>query len=320
MRGIVLKYVVARLLQSAATLLVVALVTFLLMHAVPGGPFDDLADRPGVPEEFFRAQEAYYGLDDPLPQQFVRFIGNLLQGDLGLSFAQRGQPVTDLVLDRLPASAMLGGMAFVLAVGLGLPLGIAGAIRSRGVWDYAGLALSTVLAAVPSFVLALLLLLVFAVWLDVVDVRLGRGFGDDLASLPSGLLPALALAAPALAILSRLVRASLLDQLGADYLRAARAKGLPPRAIYLRHALPNALIPVVTLLGPLLADLIAGSVVIETIFGLPGIGSAYVTSITQRDYGVIMGITLLYATLLMAANLAVDLAYPLVDPRVRAVR
>ena len=312
-----LTYLVGRLLQSAVTLLVVAFITFLLMHAVPGGPFEHLAAGQGASEEFFRAQEAYYGLDEPLLQQFARFVGNLLQGDLGLSFAQRGQSVTDLVADRLPTSLLLGGMAFVLALGVGLPLGIVGAVRNRGAWDHVGLALATVLAAVPSFVLAFLLLLVFAVWLDVVDVRLGAGFGADLQSLPNGLLPAFALAAPVLAILSRLIRASLLEALSSDYLRTARAKGLTPSAVYLRHALRNALIPVLTLLGPLLAELVAGSVVIESIFGLRGVGAAYVTSITQRDYGVIMGITLLYASLVMAANLAVDLAYPLLDPRVR---
>ena len=315
-----LTYLVGRVLQALLTLLAIALITFLLMHAVPGGPFEHLAGQRGVSEEFFRAQEAYYGLDEPLPTQFVVFLGNLLQGDLGLSFAQRGQSVTDLVADRLPTSLLLGGMAFAIALGVGLPLGIVGAVRNRGPWDYAGLALATLLAAVPSFVLAFGLLLVFAVWLDLVDVRLGAGFGKDLASLPDGLLPALALAAPVLAILSRLVRASLLEALSSDYLRTARAKGLAPGAVYLRHALRNALIPVLTLLGPLLAELVAGSVVIETIFGLRGVGAAYVTSITQRDYGVIMGLTLLYATLVMAANFAVDLAYPLLDPRVRTAR
>jgi oligopeptide transport system permease protein len=228
--------------------------------------------------------------------------------------------VTHLVADRLPTSMLLGAMAFAIVLGGGLPLGIAGAVRYRGVWDHVGLALATVLAAVPSFVLAFLLLLVFAIWLDIVDVRLGDSFGGDLASVPNGLLPALALAAPWLAILSRLVRASMLDALSSDYLRTARAKGLGPSAVYLRHALRNALIPVLTLLGPLLAELLAGSVVIESIFGLRGVGAAYVTSITQRDYGVIMGITLLYAALVMAANLAVDLAYPLLDPRVRTAR
>ncbi len=315
-----LRYLVGRVLQTLLTLLAVALITFLLMHAVPGGPFEHLAANRGVSGEFFRAQEYYYGLDEPLPKQFIVFLGNLLQGDLGLSFAQRGQSVTDLVADRLPTSLLLGGMAFAIALGVGLPLGIVGAVRNRGPWDYAGLTLATLLAAVPSFVLAFVLLLVFAVWLDLVDVRLGAGFGDDLASLPGGLLPALALAAPVLAILSRLVRASLLEALSSDYLRTARAKGLAPGAIYLRHALRNALIPVLTLLGPLLAELIAGSVVIETIFGLRGVGAAYVTSITQRDYGVIMGLTMLYAALVMTANLAVDLAYPLLDPRVRTAR
>jgi oligopeptide transport system permease protein len=315
-----LSYAAMRLLQAALTLLAVALITFLLMHAVPGGPFDGPPGDLSVTPEFVAAQEAYYGLDEPLPAQFGRLLGNLVRGDLGLSFAQRGVRVSDLLADRIGVSALLGGTAFAIVVAVGLPLGIAGAIRSRGAWDYLGLGIATVLAAVPSFVLGFLLLIVFAVWLDVVDVRVGRGFGDGLGSLPSGLLPAFALAAPALALLARITRAALLEALGTDYVRTARAKGLGAGAVYLRHALRNALLPVLTLLGPLLAELIAGSVVIETIFGIAGFGSAYVTSIAQRDYGVIMGATLFYAALVLAVNLAVDLAYPLVDPRVRLAR
>ncbi|MDA1062716.1 MAG: ABC transporter permease [Chloroflexi bacterium] len=315
-----LSYVMLRVLQAALTLLLVALVTFLLMHAVPGGPFESRSSDLGITQEFVAAQEAYYGLDDPLAAQFVRLLGNLAHGDLGISFAQRGQRVTDLLLDRVAISLLLGGAAFAMVLAFGLPLGVAGAIWARRAWDHLGLALTTVLGAVPSFVLAFLLLLVFAVWLDVVDVRVGRDFGEGLGSLPNGLLPAFALAAPALALLARITRASLLEALSADYVRTARAKGLGRGAVYLRHALRNALIPVLTVLGPLLANLIAGSVVIETIFGMPGLGSAYVTSITQRDYGVIMGVTLFYAALVLAANLAVDLAYPLVDPRVRLAR
>ena len=285
-----------------------------------GGPFESRSADGAITEDFVRAQEAYYGLDDPLPAQFARLLGNLAHGDLGISFAQRGRRVTDLLADRIAISLLLGGGAFAMVLALGLPLGIASAISARRAWDYAGLALTTVFGAVPSFVLGFLLLLVFAVWLDVVDVRVGRDFGDGPGSLPSGLLPAFALAAPALALLARITRAALLEALSADYVRTARAKGLGRGAVYLRHALRNALIPVLTLLGPLLANLIAGSVVVEAIFGMPGLGSAYVTSITQRDYGVIMGVTLFYAALVLAANLAVDLAYPLIDPRVRLAR
>ena len=310
-----LRYIVGRLLQATVTLVAVALVTFALMHAIPGGPFGQ--PDPSVPESVKRAQEAYYGLDDPIPQQLARYLGNLARGDLGISFAQRGQSVNDLLADRVAVSAVVGAMAFAIVVVVGVPMGATAAIWRGRFADYAGLGFSTVLAAVPSFVLAFGLLLVFAVWLGVVDVRSGRDFELTPSGLPAGLLPALALAAPMLALLLRVMRASLIEVLSSDYLRTARAKGLGPRPVYLRHGMRNALLPVLTLLGPMLADLIGGSIVVETVFGLPGVGSAYVTSITQRDYGVIMGFTMFYAALVLAVNLAVDLAYPIVDPRIR---
>jgi oligopeptide transport system permease protein len=312
------RYIAARIIQAALTLLAIAFATFLLMHSVPGGPFES-GDRV-VSESFVREQEAYYGLDEPLPQQFGRFVWNLAQGDLGLSFAQRGEGVTDILIERAKPSIILGAMAFAIVLAVGLPLGIVAALRRGGAVDYAALGFTTLLGAVPSFVLAFVLLLVFAVWIDVFDVRLGRGFGDSVGSLKNGILPAFALAAPMMALLSRHMRSALLDVLGADYVRTAQAKGLRPAGVYLRHALRNAWLPVVTLLGPIFADLVTGSVVIETIFGLPGIGSAFVTSIGERDYGMIMGTTLFYAAVIIAANLVVDLAYPLVDPRVRLSR
>lgn len=310
-------YVIRRAFASVVTLFGVCLITFLLMHAVPGGPFEVQAgDRP-VSADFVRAQEAYYGLDRPMPQQFARLLGNLARGDLGVSFAQRGRPVTDIIVERARPSLILGLMAFTLVVGVGVPAGVLAAARRNTRWDYLGLGVSTALAAVPSFVLAFLLLLVFSVGLGWFDVRLGRGFGESFGSLANGILPALALGAPSMALLSRMTRGALIEVLEEDYIRTARAKGLGTGAIYVRHALRNALIPVVTLLGPVLAVLVTGSVIIETIFGLPGIGSAFITAVAQRDYGVIMGATLFYATVIVVANLAVDLAYPLVDPRIR---
>ncbi len=306
-----------RLLQTIVTLLFIALITFILMHAVPGGPWDALAGERGVSQQFIRQQESYYGLNDPLLIQFARYVGNLAQGDLGLSFALRGQRVTDLLLDKAKPSLILGVMSFSMVIAVGIPVGIITAVRKNSLWDYGGLALSTVFAAVPSFVLAFVLLLVFAVWLDVFDVRLGKGFGDSVGSLKNGILPALALGAPATALLARVTRGAMLEVLGMDYMRTARAKGLRESTIYIRHGVRNALIPVLTLLSPIFVGLITGSIIIESIFGLPGIGSAFVTSITQRDYGMIMGTTLFYATLIMIANLLVDLAYPLADPRVR---
>ncbi len=299
------------------TLFFIALITFMIMHATPGGPFEALAGERAVSDEFVRAQEAYYGLSDPLPVQFINYLGNLAQGDLGLSFAQRGQTVNSLIADKMKPSLILGTMSLMIVLAVGIPVGIITAVRRNSGWDYGGLVLSTALAAVPSFVLAFVLLIVFAVWLDWFDVRLGKGFGDSFGSLRNGILPALALGAPAMALMARLTRGAMLEVLDQDYMRTARAKGLGDYTTYVRHGLRNAFIPILTLTGPIFAGLVTGSIIIEQIFGLPGIGRAFVTSVLARDYGMIMGTTLLYAVIIMLANFVVDLLYPLVDPRVR---
>ena len=310
------RYLAGRIVQTFLLLFFVALITFMLMHAVEGGPFEARAGERGATSSFIASQEAYYGLDDPLPLQFLRFLGNLARGDLGLSFAHPGQRVTDRMLDGMKPSAILGVMAITIVFAVGIPLGVISAIRANTRWDYVSLGGSAALAAVPSFVLAFGLLLVFSVWLDVFPVRLGKGFGDSLGSLKNGILPALALGAPATALLTRLTRGTMLDVLSMDYIRTARAKGIAERTIYVRHGLRNALIPILTLVPPIFAGVITGSIIIESIFALPGIGTAFVTSIFQRDYGVIMGTTLLYATLIAFANLVVDVAYGFVDPRI----
>lgn len=312
-----LPYVLRRLLASAVTLLGIVTVTFALMHAVPGGPFEVLAGDTAT-RSVVAAQEAAYGLDRPLAEQFVRTTGNLMRGDLGISFAQRGQPVSELLAPRIRVSAVLGVAAFVLVIGAGVPAGVFTATRRGTPWDAAGLAASTALAALPSFVLSFVLLLVFSIWLGWTDVRPGSGFGTNLMSLRDGILPAVALAAPSLALLARMTRASLAEALGAEYVRTARAKGLHERAVIWHHALRNALVPVLTLSGPLLANLVVGSIIVESIFGLPGVGTLFVTSIGHRDYGVIMGVTVFYAALVITLNLVVDLLYPVLDPRMRA--
>ena len=263
------------------------------------------------------SKRPYYGLSDPLPLQFARYLGNLVQGDLGISFDQRGQRVTDLIADKFKPSLILGIMSFTIVLAVGIPVGVISAARRNSALDYASLGVSTALAAIPSFVLAFILLLVFSVWLDWFPVRLGKGFGDSFSSLGNGILPALALGAPSMALLSRLTRGAMLEVLDQDYIRTARAKGLTGRSVYVRHALRNAFIPILTLMGPLFAGLVTGSIIIESIFGLPGIGAAFISSVLARDYGMIMGTTMLFATLIVFANFLVDLAYPLVDPRVR---
>lgn len=312
-------YLARRILATGVTLLIICLVTFLLMHAVPGGPFEARADSR-LSAEAVVALETHYGLRDPLPEQFFRVVRHLAEGDLGRSFAQQGQPVSSLLADRVLPSFLLGLMSFAFVVGVGIPFGVLAAVKRNSIWDLANIVSSSVLAAVPHFVIAFLMLLVFAVGLGWVDVRLGRGFGESLASLPRGILPAIALGAPSMAVLTRITRNTMLEVLQEDFVRTARAKGLPERTVVLRHALLNALVPVLTVLGPIFAALVTGSIVIESIFGLPGVGAAFIDSVRQRDYGMIMGTTLLYAVVIIVANLVVDLLYPVVDPRVAGRR
>ena len=309
-----LRYLVARVVQGLATLAAVAVLTFALMHAVPGGPFEARGDER-TSAALLQAQRAYYGIDAPVAVQFVRWAAHVVRGDLGPSFARPGRSVGDVIGDGLAPSLLVAGLAFAIAVGGGVPLGVVAAVRRGRRGDAVVLAVMTLLAAVPAFVVAFVLLLVGAVWLDWFDVRLGRDF-TGIAALPKALPPALALAAPSLALLARITRASMIEALASDYVRTAHAKGLSSGVVVLRHALRNAMLPVLTIAGPLLATLVTGSIVIETIFGLPGIGSAFVTSILQRDYGVIMGLTLFYAATIIVANAAVDLLYPALDPRI----
>lgn len=311
------RYIAGLIVQRAVTLLAIAFITFSLMHAVPGGPFEVRAGDRGVSPQFVAQQEAYYGLDDPVVEQFGRWIWHLLQGDLGLSFEQFGRSVTDILMDGIKPSAILAGMAFGMVLLIGIPLGVLSAIRANSNIDYASVGFATIFGAVPPFVLAFVLLLLFSVWLDVFPVRLGLGFGDSLGSVKNGILPALALGAPAMALMTRLTRGAMLEVLNEDYIRTAQAKGLANRTVYLRHALRNAFVPILTLAGPLFAFLVTGSIVIERIFGLPGIGEHFVSAIFQRDFGVIMGTTMFFATVIVVVNLLVDLTYPFVDPRVK---
>lgn len=310
-----LRYAIARLLQGAATLAAIAVLTFALMHAVPGGPFE-VRGGERASAALLQAQRAYYGVDRPVAEQFARWAGHVLRGDLGPSLARPGRAVGEVIADGAVPSAIVGLLAFLIAAGAGLPLGVIAAVR-RGGADAAILALTTVLAAVPAFVIAFVVLLVGAVWLGWFEVRLGRNF-TGIAMLPLAIPPAIALGAPALALIARLMRATMIEALASDYVRTARAKGLPARTVVLRHAARNAVLPVLTIAGPLLATLVAGSIVVESIFGLPGIGAAFVTALLQRDYAVIMGITLFYTATVLAANALVDLLYPVLDPRVGA--
>jgi oligopeptide transport system permease protein len=311
-------YAFQRLLWLAPALLFISLVTFALMHAVQGGPWDE--ERP-LPPEVVRALNQKYGLDQPLWRQYVLFVGNAAQGDLGLSFRGQDRPVTDVLASGFRATAVLGLLSLSLAVVFGVGLGILSALHRNRWPDYAGVAFASMGSALPGFVLGVLLIYVFGV-----ELRWFSTFGWDLkrGMIPGWLppfrqlvLPVITLAALPTAYLARITRASMLDVLQQDYMRTARAKGLSRTTVISRHALRNAAIPIITVVGPMTAALITGSFIVEHLFSIPGTGRLFVQSVNARDYGMIMGTTLFYAFLIVIANLAVDLAYAFFDPRIR---
>ena len=300
-------YILRRLLWALPVLFAVAAVTFVLMHQVPGGPWDG---SQRLPEQAKENLDAAYGLDEPLWRQFATYFGNLARGDLGVSFRGDNRAVADVLADGVRVSATLGALALVLSVSVGVTLGVFSALRQNSLLDYLAVGFASVGASVPSFILGMLLLVLFT---------------SSLRWLPSGgwgspqqaIMPVLALSALPTAFIARVTRAGMLDVLRQDYVRTARAKGLRERAVIIRHALRNALIPVLTVIGPLAAVLVTGSFIVEELFAVPGVGRAFVTSVGERDYGVIMGITLFYTVVVIVANLAVDVLYAVVDPRIR---
>jgi oligopeptide transport system permease protein len=301
-------YTIRRVLLIIPLIVAVATITFFLMHMVEGGPFD--GERP-ISERQRAALEQKYGLSDPMWQQYVTFMTNLAQGDLGVSF--RGdQEVVDILRERAPTSAQLGISAFIFALLLGGFLGIFSALNQNGPLDYVGVFLATAGAALPSFVIAPLLQIGFSLRLDWFDV-----LGWEMWNYKKMVLPTVALGMLPAAFIARITRASMLDILRQDYVRTARAKGVTEFAVVMRHAVKNALIPVLTILGPIFAGLITGSFIVERAFAIPGIGTAFVSSVQVRDYGLIMGVTLFFTIMIAVMNLIVDLLYAVVDPRIR---
>jgi len=301
-------YTARRIVLIVPLLLAVATVTFFLMHAVQGGPFD--GERP-MSATLKARLDARYGLDKPLGEQYVQYIGNLVQLDLGISFTNNRE-VMDIITDRLPVSMQLGISAFVFATVVGIGLGIISSLNQNGPGDYIGVFLATAGAALPSFVLAPLLVWLFSLkfgWFDVLGWEFGNYRKMVLPTVAMGLLPA--------AFVARITRASMLDVLRQDYIRTARSKGAQEVRVVMRHALKNALIPVLTVLGPIFAGLITGSFIIETAFAIPGLGREFVRSVLVRDYGLIMGVTLFFTVVIAGMNLIVDLLYATVDPRIR---
>ncbi|BES69371.1 oligopeptide ABC transporter permease OppB [Marinobacter nanhaiticus D15-8W] len=304
-----LRFVFKRLLESIPTLLLLITVSFVLMHAAPGSPFS--AER-NIPPEIMANIEAKYGLDQPLYIQYFNYLGDLLQGDLGPSFKYKDFTVNELVAESFPVSAEIGLWAFITAVVLGVLFGTIAALRQNTWMDYGVMSLAMTGVVIPSFVLAPLLILIFAVhyrWLPA-----GGWQGGQWMFL---ILPVIAMAAHYVSSIARIMRGSMIEVMHSNFIRTARAKGLPARYIIWRHALRPALLPVISYLGPAFVGIITGSVVIETIFGLPGIGQLFVNGSLNRDYSMVLGITVLIGALTIAFNAIVDILYAYIDPKIR---
>ena len=302
-----LDFLVRRLLSAILAIWVVITVTFFVMHAIPGGPFQrDKVLPPAIKENI----EARYKLNDPLLVQYKDYLLNLLKGDLGPSFKYRGQTVNGIIAARFPVSLELGLVAFVIAITLGVSAGIIAALNQGKFLDYLTMSFSTLGVAIPSFILGTLLMLVLSYKLGLLPPAT---WGTPLHVI----MPAISLAALPTAYIARLTRSSMLDVLNQDYMKTAKAKGLPRRRVVWVHAIKNAIIPVLTYSGPLLAGIITGTFVVENIFAVPGLGKHFVTSIYNRDYTVILGTTVFYSLILIGLNILVDIAYSLFDPRIK---
>ena len=304
-----LGYATRRILQAIPTLLLIVAAAFFLMRAAPGGPFDD---ERALPPEIEANLQAAYGLDQPVTVQFARYLGGLLRGDLGPSFRMKDFTVAELIGRGLPVTLSIGAAALLLGIGLGVPLGLVAGLRQNGWADHAVMSVALVGIAVPNFVVAPVLALVFGLYLGWLPVA-----GWEPGSAQHLVLPVITLALPLVAYLARLTRGSLLEVLQAPFIRTARAKGLDPGVILRRHALKPTLLPVVSFLGPAAAALLTGSLVVEQVFSLPGVGRYFVQGAINRDYTLVMGMVVFYASLILLLNLAVDLVYGWLDPRIR---
>ncbi len=301
-------YVIRRILWMIPLLWAVATVTFFLMHAVEGGPFDREKE---LPPNVLANLEKKYNLDKPLLGQYGLYMWGLVQGDLGLSF-ETNREVSTIIREGLEVSAQLGATAFLYAMVFGMTLGVIAALNQNKLGDYLGVFFATIGTALPNFIMATFLVVIFSVQLGWFDV-LGWEFGNYRKMV----LPVLALGTLPAAYIARITRASVLEVLSQDYIRTARAKGLAEWVVVLRHTIKNAMVPILTVLGPIFAFLVTGSFIVERIFAINGVGRHFVTAIFQRDYGVIMGTTIFYAAIIAAANLVVDILYAVADPRIR---
>ena len=300
------RFLTKRILMAAITLFVIITVTFFIMFLVPGGPFQSEKMSP----QMLKIINANYGLDRPIPVQYLDYIGKLLKGDLGISFKRKGYPVMEIIAEKFPVSARLGGCAIIVGVLMGVPFGVLAAYKRNKLIDRIIMFICTLGIALPSFVIGTVLLYTFGIylkWLPAVGLKTPWHY----------VMPVLALSLSPTCYITRLMRSSMLDVMGQDYLKTARSKGLSEGVVLFKHALRNSILPVITYLGPMTTMVIAGSFVTERIFSIPGLGQYFITSINNRDYSMIMGTTIFFAMLLIAANLIVDVLYTIVDPRIK---
>lgn len=308
-----LRFALNRIFWFVPTLLAMAAVTFLIMQATPGSPFD-VSDKQR-PEDIARL-EALYGLDRPVHEQFVRYVWNALHLDFGISYNARPQTVNEIISRTFPISLHLGAMATIFAIVVGMTLGVLAAVNQNGWLDYFSITLAILFYSMPSFVMGFLLILIFAVWLPDNGVDLGFRVGGWERPM-DWILPTVALGAAPLATLARYTRSSMIEVIRSDFVRTARAKGLTDHSVVSKHVLKNALIPVVTLIGPIFAAVGTGSFFVEQVFNIPGMGKFFVTSMQVKDQTMILAVVLLYGVFLAAMNLLVDLVYGVIDPRIR---
>jgi oligopeptide transport system permease protein len=303
----VLHYFMRRLGGAIPTLFIIITGSFFMIRTAPGGPFD--RERVVPPDILANLMKAYH-LDEPLWKQYLRYLGDLFQGDFGPSFKYKDFSVAELIAQGFPTSLTLGSIAMAAALAIGLTLGVWAALRQNTIVDYTATGISMLGIAVPNFVVAPTLTLVFGLMLGWLPVG---GWGHPA----NYILPVIALCLPQIAAIARLTRASMIEVLGSNFVRTARAKGMPERITITRHAIRAALLPVVSYLGPAIAQIITGSVVIEQIFSIPGIGRYFVQSSLNRDYTMVMGVTVFYGALVIFCNLVADMLYGVLDPKVR---
>jgi len=305
-----IRFIIRRLISLIPTLFLIVTFSFFIMKVAPGGPFS--AERNPPPEVLANINKVYH-LDEPLPKQYVRYLGNMLRGDLGPSFRYKDYTVNDLIGNTMPNSLILGITALCSALVFGLLVGLVSAVKRNSIADYASMSIAVIGISVPLFVVGPLLMLLFAVklkWLPTSGWITGR------QGLKTLIMPALALSLPYFAYIARLSRASVLEVLRSDYIRTAYAKGLSYPVVLFKHALKGALLPVISYLGPAFAGIITGSVVIEKIFLVPGLGTFFVQSALNRDYTLIMGTVVMYSVILILMNFVVDILYAVIDPRI----